>query len=250
MAVEPLPDQPAAIVDCGERVLCLADYHAGLEVALRCDGVEVRSRATERREQVLSLLTVAEADRLMVLGDLANAIGAPGEEERAELDAFFDAVTDRVSMTVTKGNHDGALEDVVDDLGHDIEVTEGAGTRIGEVGFAHGHTWPAPAALAANTLCVAHEHPVVRLVDEVGGRRTERCWLRGRLDPAAFADCDECEGLDISGELIVFPAFNDLLGGTWVNEAAEFLSPFLPAGLADGEAYLLDGTRLGGYESI
>lgn len=250
MAVDPLPDEPAAIVNCGERVLCLADYHAGLEVALRYDGVEVRSRAAERRERVLSLLAMTGADRLMILGDLANAIGAPGEEERAELDALFDAVTDRVSMTVSKGNHDGGLEGVVDDLGHDIEVIEGAGTRIGNVGFAHGHTWPAPAVLAANTLCVAHEHPVVRLEDEVGGRRTERCWLRGRLDPAAFADRDECERFDISGELIVFPAFNDLLGGTWVNETAEFLSPFLPAGLADGEAYLLDGTRLGEYQSI
>jgi metallophosphoesterase superfamily enzyme len=49
----------------------------------------------------------------------------------------------------------------------------------------------------------------------------------------------------------VFPAFNDLTGGTWINvEGQEFLSPFLPDGLADGQAYLLDGTRLGAYEHV
>lgn len=250
MVVEPLPDEPAAVVDCGERVLCLADYHAGLEVALRHEGVEVPSQAEDRREQVLSLLAETDVNRLIVLGDLANAIGSPGDEERAELSALIDAVTDRVRLTVVKGNHDGNLEEVPVTRTQNIDLTEGSGIRVEDVGFAHGHTWPAPDVMGADTLCVAHEHPVVRLTDEVGGRRTERCWLRGRLKPDAFATRDEYDGVDISGELVVFPAFNDLLGGTWVNEDAEFLSPFLPAGLADGEVYLLDGTRLGDYQSL
>lgn len=250
MAVEPLPGEPAAVVDCGERVLCLADYHAGLEVALRRDGVEVPSRAAERRERVLRLLEETGADRLLVLGDLANAIGAPGEEERGELDALFDAVTDRVPVTVAKGNHDGDIEESVTDLGDDVEVTNGRGVRIGDVGFAHGHTWPAPEVVAARAVCIAHEHPVVRLTDEVGGARTERCWLRGRLAPGAFADREAYGDVEVTGDLVVFPAFNDLLGGTWVNEGDDFLSPFLPDGLAGGEAYLLDGTRLGDYREV
>jgi metallophosphoesterase superfamily enzyme len=44
------------VADTGEgRALVLADYHAGLEVALRYDGVEVPSRAGERRERLLGL---------------------------------------------------------------------------------------------------------------------------------------------------------------------------------------------------
>lgn len=250
VGVEPVTDEPVAMTDDGERVLCLADYHAGLEVALRYQGVEIRSRADERRERVLSLIEATDAERLVVLGDLANAIGSPGKQERAELDALFNAVTDRVPMTVVKGNHDGDLEEVIGNLGHDIEVTGASGTCIGDVGFVHGHTWPTSEVLTADTVCVAHEHPVVRLEDQVGGQRIERCWLRGRLNPAAFADRQECKGIDVSGQLIVFPAFNDLLGGTRVNEDAEFLSPFLPTGLADGQAYLLDGTRLGAYQSV
>jgi putative SbcD/Mre11-related phosphoesterase len=251
VTVEPVPDEPAAVADCGEeRALVLADYHAGLETALRRDGVEVRSRAADRRERTRRLLVRTGADRVVFLGDLANAIGSPGREEREELGDLLSALTARVPVTVVKGNHDGGVEEVVDDLGvDDVTVADGPGMRIGTVGFAHGHTWPSREVLSAGTVCVAHEHPAVRLEDEVGGRRVERAWLRGRLDPAPFV---EHHGeVEIDGDLVVFPAFNELTGGTWINVPGQgFLSPFLPEGLADGEAYLLDGTRLGDYRRV
>ena len=99
-------------------------------------------------------------------------------------------------------------------------------------------------------MCVAHEHPVVRLEDEVGGTRKERVWLRGRVAPDPF-EAHHGESLALAGDMVVFPAYNDLSGGTWVNvDGQDFLSPFMPEGLADGEAYLLDGTRLGPYRTI
>jgi putative SbcD/Mre11-related phosphoesterase len=251
MAVEPVPGAPAAVADLpGESALVLADYHAGLEVALRHDGVEVRSQANERRQTVRDLLARTDADRLVVLGDLANAIGEPGPEERDEIERLLDAVTTQVPVTVVKGNHDGEIEDVVDDFDR-TTVTPGHGARFGDVGFAHGHTWPAPDVLAADVVCVAHEHPNVKLEDEVGGSRAERAWLRGRLAPAPFRDQFPDQDLAVDGDLVVFPAFNDLTGGTWVDVAGQkFLSPFLPDGLAEGEAYLLDGTRLGDYRRV
>jgi putative SbcD/Mre11-related phosphoesterase len=251
MAVEPVPGEPAAVADLpGERALVVADYHAGLEVALRYDGVEVRSRADVRREGVLDLLDRTAADRLVVLGDLANAIGDPGEEERDEIAQLLDAVTERVPVMLVKGNHDGDIEDLAADR-EDVTVTPGHGARFGDVGFAHGHTWPSPAVLAADVVCVGHEHPTVRLEDEVGGTRVERAWLRGSLAPDPFFEQFPDRDLDVDGDLVVFPAFNDLSGGTWVNVAGqEFLAPFLPAGLDGGEAFLLDGTRLGPYRDL
>ena len=250
MGVEPVPAEPAAVADCGEeRALVLADYHAGLESALRRDGVEVRSRAADRRERTRRLLVRTGANRVVFLGDLANAIGSPGREEREELRDLLSALTARVPVTVVKGNHDGDIEAAVADLAEDVTVVDGPGTRIGSVGFAHGHTWPSREVLSAGTVCVAHEHPAVRLEDEVGGRRIERAWLRGRLDPAPFAE--HYGDIAVEGDLVVFPAFNELTGGTWVNVSGQgFLSPFLPEGLADGEAYLLDGTRLGDYRRV
>jgi putative SbcD/Mre11-related phosphoesterase len=243
--VEPVPDEPAAVVDLdGERALVVSDYHAGIEAALRYDGVEIDSRANERRESLLAVLDRTDPDRLVFLGDLAHWIGTPEGAEREELHDLLAAVPDRVSVLLVKGNHDGEIAAAID-----IEVIAAAGTRIGDVGFAHGHTWPAPEVLRAEVVCMGHEHPRVRLEDSVGGSRDERAWLRGALVPGAFEAHGGTGGID--GELVVFPAFNDVAGGTWVNvEGQSFLAPFLPDGLADGQAYLLDGTRLGAYRRV
>jgi len=252
MVVDPIAGSPAAVADCdGERALVLADYHAGIEQALRREGVELASQATERIGAVHSLLDDADPDRLVVLGDLGHAIGEPWYEERDEFEDLLGAVCDRVPVTLVKGNHDGDVEALLADLDLPVDVTPSDGVRIGDVGFAHGHTWPSRDVLSADVVCVGHEHPEVRLEDEVGGYRLERVWLRGTLDPGPFRVHYGDPDLTPSGELVVFPAFNALSGGTWINvEEQDFLAPFLPDGLVDGEAYLMDGTRLGAYASI
>ncbi|MEM4780498.1 MAG: metallophosphoesterase [Halalkalicoccus sp.] len=253
--VEPIPGEPAALADLGdERAVVLADFHAGIEQALRYEhGVEVASRAENRRERVRGLLAEADADRLVVLGDFMHSIGGPGGAERGEIEVFLETLS--VPATIVKGNHDGEIEGIVENARSprtpgevpEVTVTPGGGVRIGDVGFCHGHGWPAPEVLGARVVCVGHEHPQVRLTDEVGGTRTERVWLRGALSPEPFADRVEAW---TDTDLVVFPAFNELMGGTWVNVGQDFLCPFLPDGLAGGEAYLLDGTRLGPYETV
>ena len=244
--VDPVPGAPAAVATLDdERALVVADYHAGIEEALRREGVELASRAEERRDRLRSLCAETTPDRIVFLGDLGHAIGRPTGPEREELVAMVDALD--VPATLVRGNHDGELADVVD-----LAVTDGDGVRLGDVGFVHGHTWPAREVLSASVICMGHEHPAVRLEDDVGGSRVERAWLRGPLDPAPFVEHDsELAGAVDDASLVVFPAFNDLAGGTWVNVPGQgFLSPFLPAALPDGEAYLLDGTRLGPYRAV
>lgn len=242
--VEPIQGEPAATADLGdERALVVADFHAGIERTFHRDGVEVDSRADERRDHLLDLIAETDPDRVVFLGDLGTHIGQPDGSELEELMELEHHLT--IPVTLVPGNHDGLLGDVLD-----FDVVDGSGTRLGDVGFVHGHSWPGPEPLGAEILAVGHEHPCVRLEDEVGGSRIERVWLRGPLAIEPFLPHLET---DLSGpdELVVFPSFNSLAGGTWVNvEGQEFLSPFLPAGAPDAEAYLLDGTRLGPYQNV
>ncbi|WP_423744816.1 metallophosphoesterase (plasmid) [Haladaptatus sp. SPP-AMP-3] len=247
--VEPVPGEPAATATLGdERALVVADYHAGIEDGLRYEqGINLDSRAGERRERMVSLVERTDPDRVVVLGDLMHSIAGPGGAERGEIEVFLESID--LPVTLVKGNHDGDIESWID-----CSVTPGDGIRLGDVGFVHGHTWPSRDVLSADVVCVGHEHPCVRLEDSVGGSRIERVWLRGGLNPSAFEEQygeEEASEVAGGGELIVFPAFNDLTGGTWVNVAGQdFLAPFLPDGLSDGEAYLLDGARLGRYDAI
>ncbi|MFP8958216.1 metallophosphoesterase [Natrialbaceae archaeon A-CW3] len=273
--LEPVPDEPAAVatLEC-ERALVVADYHAGYEVGLRYErGVDVPSQAVSRRERLLSLLERTDVDYLIVLGDLMHAIGDPGGAERGELEVLFESIPSDVTVTLVRGNHDGAIESwletdpagfeahefgVVGRLGGTtLRITDGSGVRLGNLGCCHGHTWPDRSVLEAEVVCLGHEHPCVRLEDEVGGARVERVWLRGHLAPEpfrereAYAGLPWLEGAEPAPQVVIVPAFNDLAGGTWTNlEGQSFLTPFLPAGLADGEAYLLDGMRLGPYDRI
>jgi putative SbcD/Mre11-related phosphoesterase len=243
--VEPVPDAPAATASIPEgTALVIADYHAGIEAGLRTEGVELRDGAGERRERVLALLETTAADRLVVLGDLAHFIQAPRGDELAELETLLAELP--VPLTLVPGNHDG---EVAASLG--LDPVDARGVRLGDIGFVHGHTWPDPGVLSAPIVCSGHEHVTVRLVDEVGGSRVERAWLRGRIAPEAFAERPEYADVTVDGEMVVFPAFNDRSGGTPVNvESASFLSPYLPEALPDAQAYLLDGTRLGPYTEI
>lgn len=252
MTVEPVPGAPAAVATLDdERALVVADYHAGIEHALRREGVELDDRAGTRRRRLLGLVAETDPDRLVVLGDLVHSIGEARGPEREELAALLQALS--VPTTLVKGNHDGDIEQTLVDLGLDgrVTVTPSSGVRLGPVGLVHGHTWPGADVVSAEVVCVGHEHPLVRLTDEVGGSRLERVWLRGGLDPTPFEQRGVGDDDSIAGDLVVFPAFNDRSGGTWVNVAGQtFLSPFLPAALDDGEAYLLDGTRLGPYQNV
>lgn len=247
MSVEPVPDRKAAVVTTeGKRLLVIADYHAGIEAVLQADGVELESGGQARRERLLGLVAKTEPDRLVVLGDLIHAIGDPWEAEQRELRELFGQID--TPVTLVKGNHDGEIEPFLESLDGEIRVTDSGGTVIGDVGFVHGHTWPADTVLRTTTLCMGHEHPAARLTDEVGGRRVTPVWLRGELSSEPFESLPETAS---DRDLIVFPAFNDRSGGTWINaEEQEFLSPFLPTGLSGGEGFLLDGTRLGAYRRL
>lgn len=244
VSVEPIPGAPAATARLGDdRVLLIADYHAGIEAFLRYrEGVSVRSRAADRRASLVALVEDHAIDEVIIVGDLMHSIGQPGYSEREEIDDLVAALPSTVSLTVVKGNHDGEIEQWLEVA----TVVDAPGYVRDGLAVSHGHTWPPEAALTADVLVIGHEHPRVRLEDSVGGATVRRAWLRGHLNATYVAEHFDIDAPPVGPELVVMPAFNELSGGTWVNvEGESFLVPYLPEGLLDGTVYLLDGTHLG-----
>jgi putative SbcD/Mre11-related phosphoesterase len=240
---EPVPGAPAAVARADEEcLLVIADYHAGYEAGLRYErGVHVASRAAHRRERLLDLADRTAADRVVVAGDLTHAVGDASGTERAEVERLLNALS--IPITVVKGNHDGGVGDWIRGFdGVPVDVIGPQGGRIGGLGAVHGHAWPAPEVLTADTVVVGHEHPHLRLGDSVGGSRIEPVWLRGAIDVSAFPNVGG--NADSAGTLVVCPAFNDQVPGTGIEDGA-FLAPFLPEALASPTAHLLDGTSVG-----
>ena len=252
--IEPIGGAPAALVTTQTaRLLVVGDVHAGIEDALRYErGVELPSAAAHRRYRLLGHCHNLDPDGIVILGDIGHSIAAPRGVESDEIATLLTALASHWPVTITPGNHDGDLRQWLDASGSIdpavlamIDVSPPAGTVIGGVGFLHGHTWPDPTVVDQPLICAAHEHLAVRLPDSVGGSVRSRAWLRATVARTALSDSDAAEG---TTRLVIFPAFNNRSGSTWLADGKnDFLSPYLPGVLKEGEAraYLLDGTDIG-----
>jgi metallophosphoesterase superfamily enzyme len=99
--------------------------------------------------------------------------------------------------------------------------------------------------MASRTVIMGHVHPQVVFVDGVEARSSERCWVRGMWDYAAAG-----KRYATMGEgFIMLPAFNDLCGGSRVNDMGQRkIGTVLRHDLTnikEAEMFLLDGTNLG-----
>ncbi len=251
MTAVPIYGTPALVVRIGrERTLVVADLHLGLEGELAKKGVLLPSQIPKVKERLFELIERRKSDRLIFLGDVKHNVPIASWQEWRELPGFFEELTKLVRVEVIRGNHDGGLEGMVS---KGVAIHGAKGIVLGKrrrIGLMHGHTWPSPELLNTKLLVMAHNHPAVEFRDELGWRTVEPIWLRAKLDASKFP---KKVGVQITGELpelLVMPAFSELVGGAAVNRKMpkELIGPMFKAGavkLEKAEAYLLDGTFLG-----
>ena len=251
MAAVPIYGTPALVVSIGrERTLVVADLHLGLEGELAKKGVSLPSQIPKVKERLFELIERRKPDRLIFLGDVKHNVPIASWHEWRELPGFFEELTKLVRVEVIRGNHDGGLDGMVPKC---VIIHGAKGIVLGKrrhIGLMHGHTWPSPELLNTKLLVAAHNHPAVEFRDELGGRTVEPIWLRAKLDASKFP---KKIGGQIKGELpelLVMPAFSELVGGAAVNRGIpkELIGPMFKAGavkLEKAEVYLLDGTFLG-----
>lgn len=247
LMLQPIPDEPALLVEGSDRSLVVADLHVGIEYDLLQGGISVPTTTQTQLDHLLRLIRQESVDRLIFLGDVKHGVPRTSRQEQRELPGLFESLLDLVEVEVVPGNHDPGLESIVP---RDVRIHPSKGAAIDGIGYLHGHTWPAPDILRQDDMVVAHNHPTIRLVDDLGHALNKVAWIRTHLNPEPL---EEHYG-EILGwsdpSVIVVPAFNDLCGGQPFNEARQqdLLGPLFYSGaisIEEAEAYLLDGTRLG-----
>ncbi len=239
MSFVPIPDAPAILVD--DRILAVADLHIGIEGALEEAGVIVPSQTRKIASRLRDLLETTGSKTLVLLGDVKHFIPGTSPTERRDLPIFFNALYDAVDeIHVAAGNHDALLRPYIGEI---VTIHKSTGFRIGDAGFVHGHAWPAKDVMAAKVLLMGHNHPAVVFRDAMGGRTIQPCWLR-----APFRRKHQ-RYRKMPREAVCVPSFNELCGGTPVNDMrAKLLGPLLQpdvVNLGRARLHLLDGTDLG-----
>jgi putative SbcD/Mre11-related phosphoesterase len=185
---------------CVDGVLVLADSHVGRGPASNVelpmgDGSDMLARLED-------MLARHDPDELVVAGDLLHSFRTIPRTVERVVDGFAAAAREAgTRMVVTPGNHDTMLDSVWDGP-TDREY------RVGDTVICHGHE---PPESDGDRYIVGHDHPTITIE---GQRRP--CYLAG-------------EGVYRGADVVMLPAFNQLLRGVEVNDmrAGDFMSPLL-----------------------
>ncbi|NOZ82638.1 MAG: metallophosphoesterase [Euryarchaeota archaeon] len=189
--------------------LVLADTHLGYEAMLAERGVFIpRTQLRKQVEALQELSELADAEMLVVNGDLKHEFGGLSYTEMSEVVEFLSAAGKLFGrVCIVRGNHDNFVAGTLARYGAEL-VEELA---LGRFLLFHGHRMP---VRGAEVMILAHEHPALALYDEVGAKEKLRCFLHGEAAGAY---------------VVVMPAFSPLATGSEVNQIPreELLSPFL-----------------------
>jgi len=271
--LRPVEPYPALLLEnMAERVLVVADLHIGWEVSLAQKGIHVPSQTPKLLEKMIQLIKVTNPTSIVFLGDVKHAVEKVALEEWRDVPEFFQKIGELVQdIQVVSGNHDGNLEALTTP---NVKIHPSSGIVIWKrIALLHGHAWPKTDLLACDTMVMAHLHPVVIFVDELGFRMMRQVWVKATSKSTKLAnrllkhmkikpqknvreEAKKRFGIDLGDQqCIVMPSFNENLGGRSVNRRNErhrrhrtLIGPVLRSSAVDfenAELYLLDGTYLG-----
>jgi putative SbcD/Mre11-related phosphoesterase len=269
----PIKNSPALLYkQKHHKTLIIADLHLGWEVGLIGRGIHVPSLMSKTRQELLSLVGKTKPDTLIILGDVKHTIARAEPREWEDVPQFFETIKmEMPDIHIIRGNHDGNLLPMLPSA---IRLHPSTGITLNDVGFFHGHTWPAKRLLNCRILVMGHVHPIIAFCDPLGFKTVTRVWVKVRISARKLARA-YLKGKKVRliekplasmekhfnvkprvEQIYIMPCFNSFLGGHPLNRKATRKSsagPILRSGainIAKAEAYLLDGTFLGAIERL
>lgn len=241
--LKPVIDKPA-ILTADKKTLVIADLHIGIEKELNEKGFNIPDRTNEITSSVLSLCKTYEPTEIILLGDIKHNVPLSLKQERRNVKKFLDTIKEYADIHIVRGNHDGNIQKIAPS---DIHIHPSRGFIKDGIGFFHGHSWPCEDVLNCRIAIMAHTHPTVMLVDRLGHRSFEPCWVRASISKD---DLKERYPNSKCFEILIMPAFNPLCGGIAVN-CDSIMGPFRKLiDIDNSQAYLLDGTLVGKIRDI
>lgn len=247
-----LRDKPVLILE-KEKTCILADLHLGIEYELYSKGISIPSQINSIQNRIISLINQEKIERLIILGDLKHQIPNTSWQERKEIPKFLSELSNKVEISLVKGNHDGGIEKLVNG---NFKIHSGKGFKLKKFYFSHGHAYPSELVCDSEYLIMSHIHPSVEFKDKLGYRSLEKCWVRGGLNKEKFREKYGKKKIKLT-RFIIVPAFNSLISGNPINKRLEkneeYISPLIRNGFLrwdKSRVFLLDGTDLGKIEDL
>jgi putative SbcD/Mre11-related phosphoesterase len=197
-----------------KKCIVIADLHLGFEGVLYEEGFAMpRFQKSEMLKRLRRILDRYKPKRMIINGDLKHEFSRNLHQEWKEVNEVLDFLEGKVELHITRGNHDNYLKTILSKRGLPLrkKITWKGFT------FAHGHEdleWK-------DLLVIGHEHPSVRLSDEIGASIKVPCFLVGK-------------------NVIVLPAFSPLAYGTDVTQLDPISPPLEDIHFKNLEVFTID----------
>jgi putative SbcD/Mre11-related phosphoesterase len=220
MDLEFITDHPAIFIK-KERLIAVGDLHIGRDLVLGKSGVHMPN-ATERLIQSILLLSrERKATGIVLMGDVKESLAYPSREEYEELSRFFYELR-KLQITITKGNHDPRIEEIVKRLDASVSVVKEL--LLEDVALMHGHAMPSGEAMMKKYLVTAHSHPAIMM-----NGTYEKAWAVAGIGKNARKFYEK---YNRRIKLVITPAFNELITGSDLSTGAKF-APLLRNNIFD-----------------
>ena len=244
-----ITDYPALFIN-EIKTLVITDLHVGVEYELTKSGIRIHKQIEKFLHIISKLSKLTNASQLIILGDVKHKVPGMTIQEIKDIPKFFEQLkTIFKKVIVAQGNHDADLHYILPD---GVKLYGSKGFRIGKYGFFHGHAWPSKRLIKCDYLFMGHIQPSIEFKDKLGYRSRQQVWLKGKLNQDVIKKKYKVTS---TGKLniIIFPAFNRLLGSSNVASKEGMSGPLLTSksmNLDEMRTYLLDGTYLGMLKTI
>jgi len=162
-------------------------------------------------KDINSIYQKNNCNKLFILGDVKDEIlSVP-----SCIYTFFDEL-DISSVSIVKGNHDGGIDKLCNELGYKLYPPSGC--VFGKAGLMHGHSWPSKELMDQNYLVMSHLHPMLSIKNKFNISHTTPVWMTAKINKEKHTNTKL--------KLVVMPAFNSLLGKK-IDRGSLGLSPIL-----------------------
>lgn len=209
----------------------IADLHLGYEGVMQSEGVFFpryqKKVILNRLERILDGLNPKE---IIVNGDFKHEFSRNLSQEWGEVKEVLDFLRQRTEVVMIRGNHDNYLKTILS--GYDMELHDVC-RRKGVI-LVHGNN--EILREGKEMLVLAHEHPSIRVRDEVGAGVRLPCFM-----------------FDEANNILVLPAFSPLATGTDVvlTPREELISPILKShGCENFRVYAISDSELIDFKKV
>lgn len=187
-----------------ESTAIISDLHLGYESALKEDGISLPLSQKEKiLDRISSIKSRYNPDNFVVLGDFKHNFGKTEDREFHELLDVMDYLMEDSSLVMIRGNHDNYLQNLTELKG--VTLYQGK-MKLNHITLTHGHRsieW-------SDFLVMGHEHPSIKIVDEVGTTMRLSCYLYHEEE-----------------KILVLPAFSPFAEGRDIVSSDRFFSELL-----------------------